>query len=64
VALTFETKNRINLFLGLQTYDAKAVCQKGNSPNHKLRSLNNNLVFKKNHMIKNYQQVGLEAAVF
>jgi hypothetical protein len=39
-----------------RTKDAKALCREGNSPDHKLKSLNNNLVTK----VKNQVFVDIE----
>jgi len=36
-----KTNNGTYLLIGKRTYDAKAVCREGNSPDHKLKSLNN-----------------------
>jgi len=49
---------------GRQTWSAKALCRKGNSPDHKLKTLNKNLVYKEYLKSKIFWQVGLEAAIF
>lgn len=36
-----KTQNIFYNYYNKQTYDAKALCQKGNSPDHKLKSLIN-----------------------
>lgn len=46
-----------------ESIDAKIYCQKGNSPDYKLRSLNINLSAKRPIKVKTNQVVGLEAAI-
>jgi hypothetical protein len=46
---TFEiskTRNGIYFIMSKRTWDAKALCREGNSPDHKLKSLNNDSVTK------------------
>jgi hypothetical protein len=41
-----KTRKNFNFIMSGQTRDAKALGREGNSPDHKLKSLNNNLVNK------------------
>jgi len=59
-----ETPNGINFIIGRQTWSAKVLSRKGNSPDHKLKALNKNLVLKDKYKSKKFGQVGLEAAIF
>jgi len=40
-----------------RTQDAKALCREGNSPDHKLKSLNNDLVTKEKIILKNIEKL-------
>jgi hypothetical protein len=51
---TFEiskTRKNFNFIMSKRTRDAKALSREGNSPDHKLKSLNNNLVSKVQNII-------------